>query len=183
MPRGSIGYTLSHPAQASNASMFLFKPLRLSSSTTGETEMTTIANASASSKAVFGYQVPVGETAIISRVIFDIVDSSVDPDDFGGITNGLTNGLKIMCVDGSDNTIIDFLDGMTILRNHQFSWLAGNDVGHIESATDDHLPVRWTLEKAGSTLRLRENEKFIVEVRDALSAITSMQVFINGIIV
>ena len=176
MPRCPIGYTLSHPAQASNASRFLFKPLRLDSLTTGETEMTTIANASASSKAVFGFQVPVRETAIISRVIFDIVDSMVEPGDFGGINNGLANGLKIMCVDGSDNTIIDFLDGMTIKRNHQFSWLAGNDVAHVESTKDDHLPVRWTLEKAGTTMRLKENEKFIIEVRDNLSAITSMQV-------
>ena len=181
MPRGPVGYSLSHPAKASNASMFLYKALRRDSSTTGSVELTDIANASTSSKAEYGYQVPENTTAIISRVIFDILDASVNPDDFGGIMNGLSNGLKIMCTDSSNNTIIDFLDGLTIQRNHQFSWLAGNDVAHVESMTDDHLPVRWTLEKAGTTMRLNKNEKFIIEVRDNLSAITSFRVFINGI--
>jgi len=182
MPRNTyVGYSLSRDAMAANAATFIFKALRRDSTDTGSVELTDIANAPASSKAEYGYQVPIGETTLVNRVIFDIVDSSVDPGDFGGVNNGLANGIKIMVVDSSNNTLCDFLDGDTIRRNHQFCWLAGNDVDHVESAKDDHLPIRWTLGKAGSLVRLNETEKFIIEVRDNLSMITSMRVFINGL--
>ena len=122
------------------------------------------------------------DTVIIVRVIFNMVDNGMQPTTFGGIQAGIAGGLEVTQQDTEGNVLLDFLDGVPIRRNADFSRLAGRDAEIQRSPGADHLAVRWTIgaHGTGEPLRLWRGQRFVVAVRDNLSSLDSFRVVIQG---
>jgi hypothetical protein len=106
------------------------------------------------------FEVVATQRIYVQRVNFEIVDGSITPTKFAGLT-ALTNGVLVRIVDSDDNVLKDFLDGETIKQNSDWSLLAGSDVPITAAAGDDELPIRWTVSKGtGDALELSDGEKF-----------------------
>ena len=145
---------------------------------TAEYDMNTDSDATAS---IFQYIVPVGQTHLIQRINFQLVDASVGALDFGGINGGLTNGLSIGAHNKETGLMIDFLDGMKIKFNTDFSLLAGADIQITELTGEDQLPIRWTIAKAGAPFRLQAQESLRITINDDLSPLDIFRAMVQGV--
>ncbi len=130
----------------------------------------------------FFYAPPPGKIALISRLIWDVVDGSMQVGRFGGL-GALSNGLKVELLDHNDNVILDFLAGMTIKTNYEWSHLAGSDALIQLAAGDDEMHVRWSIFKTGAHLYLPPNRKIAMTVQDALAGLTHFESVVQGILV
>ncbi len=131
----------------------------------------------------FSYTPPSGKIALVSRVLFDIIDGAMQVDKFGGLA-ALSNGVKVEILDGQDDSVIlDFLDGSTIKSNFDFSHVAGVDAFVEPTAGDDELLVRWSISKTGVHLYLPLTRKFAVTIQDNLTGIAHFDATIQGILV
>lgn len=119
----------------------------------------------------------------IFRVNMVILDAGPAASEFGGIANGLTNGLVIRIVDSQGNILIDFFDGQTIRNNSDFGLLAGPDWPIVTGAGTDAVSVRWTIAKAGDSVVLNKGDRFEIVVQDDLTPLDSFRVQVQGIFV
>ena len=116
------------------------------------------------------------------RVNIDISDGAILADGFGGRA-ALTNGLTLKYHDSDDSVLLDFLDGLVLKENHEWSHLAGVDVDRDTQVgnTDDSLIVRWTIAKAGAPLKMVSGQYLRVTVQDDLSDLTHYEMNIQGV--
>ncbi len=121
----------------------------------------------------FCYAAEDGELIALERVMVLIVDAAVKIDKFGGLT-ALDNGLLIEARDAQGQRTLDFGDGDAIKTNSDWVLLAGTDVNIQTGVGVDMCAVRWTVGKTGTSMRMKPGEKFVVTVRDNLSALTEM---------
>lgn len=155
---------------------------------TGSAEMAVSAGAADSgsvgtlSAVGFTYTCPTGCYTAVERVNMIGYEPGISPNEFLGLTS-LTTGIKIGIYDSTNTRILDFLGGRTIVRHHDFSLLAGIDSEAVNTtpANDDAWHSRWTIAKAGDSLRLYPGEQFMVLIRDDISALTSFQMMLQGI--
>ena len=119
----------------------------------------------------------------IFRVNMVILDAGPAASEFGGIPNGLTNGLLIRVMDSQGNILLDFLDGLTIRNNSDFGLLAGPDWPIVTGAGTDAVSVRWTIAKAGDSVVLNKGDRFEVVVQDDLTSLDSFRIQVQGIFV
>jgi hypothetical protein len=124
---------------------------------------------------------PAGKkNAWIHRLNFELVDGSISPNSFGGIT-ALTNGCRMIVVDPDGTEQLDFLDGRTIKNNSHWALLAGSDMKSVFAAGDDSLPIRWTLSKGlGEPLELPTGWRLRFAIQDALTGITQFSGMAQG---
>ena len=121
------------------------------------------------------------ESCGLYRVTASLVNSGLRPTRFGGLTE-LVNGITIKLVDSVGATILDFLDGVSIKKDADWTFLTGVDGIIIASAGDDHLSIRWTISKGiGDILRLTTGEKIRITVNDNLTSITEFRAFAQGV--
>lgn len=133
---------------------------------------------------VFEYQVPAGRTFKLVRINFVIVDGSISPGDFGGISGALTNGCLFQIIDDDGATeVLDFTGGVPIATNADFGGLAGADIIITELAGDDLLPIRFTIEKAGAQMRLTAGQRVRWTNQDDVSTITKFRAMVQGVLV
>jgi hypothetical protein len=143
-------------------------------------------SASSDTSKTFEYTVPAGKNFYLQRVNFVIVDGSITPAKFGGLS-ALTNGLKIQVLSSAGAEVIDFTDGQNIKTNSDFALLAGVDSIIRPAAGDDMFPVRWTIDKAGDLKAEKGNfimgplSVFRITVQDDLSGITLFKAMIQGV--
>ena len=118
----------------------------------------------------------------LSRFTMFLLDGSVNPGDFGGISGALTNGCKLEIIDTDGSTVLlDFNNGETIKQNVDFIMLAGVDAQPSTYTGDDLLAVRFTVSRAGSMLRLRKNQIVRFTIQDDLSGITLFRIMVQGV--
>lgn len=130
----------------------------------------------------FEYACPEDSLVFFRRCCLTIVDSSITPTKFGGIS-ALTNGLLMQVIDSDTTTVLlDFTLDIQIKKNLDFSLFAGTDAPVTAVAGDDVMEVRWTIGKTGAPLLLTEGQIFRVTVRDNLSAITEFRWMMQGLI-
>lgn len=131
---------------------------------------------------VFEYQVPAGKTFKHERINFEIVDGSIAPNSFGGVAGPLTNGCLFEIIDDDGSTqLLDFTGGLPIARNADFSLLAGVDTVITPAAGDDHLPIRFTVAKAGAPMLLTVGQRIRWTNRDDISGITVFRAMVQGV--
>lgn len=164
-------------SQSGKPGEFLFKCLRLNSIATETVSMNTAIVSGSTHE--FGYKVPAGQHATITRVIFNLVNGNIRPTNFGGVAS-LTTGILVEAWSSGNTVIQDFLDSTTIKQNHEFDRLASIDVVTLDAAGDDHLPIRWTIAKSGRALSLVSGQKLVVTVQDSLDGMTAFGAVVQG---
>ena len=138
---------------------------------------TQIGGASTTATSTFAFNP--GRTCMIERVNVPVVDGSMTPDKFAGLS-ALTNGLLIRVCDAAGVEQIDYTDGEGIKTNSDWGILAGSDNTIVVAAGTGGMVVRWTIAKSGSPLLLPANHEFQVIRRDNLVGITSMKAMVQG---
>ena len=133
---------------------------------------------------LYKYTVPANKMVLITKVIFSIVDATIDPLDFGGIS-ALTNGLLFKVHDSDDVVLLDFLDGRPIKTNADFDDLVGTDVEiHFGAgAAEDLLTVQLDLDEFGALMSLTVGQYIQVTVQDNIAALTEFHVTLHGLII
>ena len=130
----------------------------------------------------FKYTCPVGKVVLVSRLHFHILDSNVDPNDFGGIAGGIATGLILGAFDSDDSQILDFLDGDTIKKNTHFDHIAGTDANVKTGTGLDALAVRFSVHKSGASMRLTAGQYIQMTVQDDLTTLNEFTTLIQGLI-
>lgn len=120
----------------------------------------------------------------ITRILFSIRDNGASgPDEFGAITNGITNGITLKTLDSGDVVTHDFLDGETIKTNGGFAEFS-YDVENLGRGLsgDDIYAVRWTFGAAGEPLTFEpgSGQRLAIEVSDDLSSLVWFRVLVQG---
>lgn len=170
--------TLSSKA---NPNEFVYAFLKLASGPTGTGGLNyNMDTASDSTPSVFEWEVPAGRTFTFVRINFVIIDASMSPGDFGGISGPLTNGCLFEIIDENGSQILDFTDGVPIATNADFTPLAGSDTEITELVGDDLLPIRFTIAKAGEPMTLIAGQKIRWTNRDDVSGLTKFRAMIQG---
>lgn len=138
-----------------------------------------------SSVVKFKYTCPANKMVLLNRVMFHMVDGTIDPADFGGISGALTNGLLFKVYNSSDVAILDFLGGGALTDNGRMSHIAGSDVviHYGAGAAEDSLLIRFTISKAGAIMILNPGDYIQIDVRDDLTPLTQFHVIIQGLII
>lgn len=132
---------------------------------------------------VFEYIVPNGKNIWLRRLTIAAHNSGMNPDNFFGLV-ALANGLVIEVLDNQDNQLKDFTNSEPIKILMHLSNLAGNDAGNTIDrlgAADDGAAIRWTFEKAGEPIFMREGYKFRITVNDNITGISFLRMMVQGI--
>lgn len=175
----------THSAPKSPAD-FIYQYLQRTSGPAGTNayDMNTNSGTGSPAPSVFEYQVPANRTFKLVRINFIIVDGSINPGDFGGISGALTNGCLFQIIDDDGSTeALDFTGGVPIATNADFGPLAGVDIPISELVGDDQLPIRFTIAKAGAMMRLTAGQRVRWTNRDNVSAITKFRAMVQGVLV
>lgn len=139
---------------------------------------------SSGTPSVFEYKIPAGVTVDLARLNFIITGwGAIHPNNFAGIEGGLAKGCLLQIVDTDGTTVLlDFSDGVPIATNDHFAKLAGVDSVAIDVGNgDDWLPIRFTVQKAGKTMRLTEGQRVRWTNRDDLKSVTRIQIMAQGV--
>jgi hypothetical protein len=132
---------------------------------------------------VFEYVVPAGKHAWLHRINTEGHNGSITRDNFLGIA-ALTNGILFQVLDDQDNILIDFTDGEGIKITTEFSALSGVDTQiDTRGGGEDGIAIRWTFDRAGEPIFMKEGYKFRLIVRDNLTGISQLRMMLQGIIV
>ena len=124
--------------------------------------------------AFFEYISPDSRRSIITRVHPLYFCQNPKPDKFAGLGSGpLANGLKVEVVDENGETLKDYLDGESIRRDSDWNLLAGIDQVTDYTGPIQRVAIRWTIEKSGHSLWLRQKCRFRITIQDDLSGMAS----------
>lgn len=126
---------------------------------------------------------PDGQTYHIYRMIVHIEDDTgMQVQDYGNITNGISNGVSVLVEDPDSTEILDLTDGLPITTNGEWtrvcydvdvkSWGSGNEV----------LSARWTFAASGSPIVLPSNWSLIVRLNDDFSTLLDHTFKVQGLI-
>ncbi len=133
----------------------------------------------------FDYIVPVITTFKFARINFVLTDNApgtLEPEDFAGIVGGLPNGCLFQIVDSDGVAILQEFDtaDVPIKTNDDFTPLAGVDAQVTSRGSNDQLPIRFSVFKAGAAMKL--TAKMIIRWinRDDLSSIIKFRAMVQG---
>lgn len=134
----------------------------------------------------FDYLVPAGtqyKTFMLSRFNFEMTDTAMRWDQFGGLGGALANGLLFQIIDNNNNLRQDFdTTRRPVQTNADFATLAGIDAPLTAAAGPDALPVRFSVFKAGRSMTLFPNWIVRVVVQDNLAGLDVFRGMIQGIL-
>ncbi len=133
-----------------------------------------------SSVVTFSYTVPSGRVAFLTQLNIHIADGSVDPHQFGGLTE-LTNGCLFRVMGSDGTTILQGFGDEAVNTNGDFGELAGSSVVIATGAGDDTVNAQWNFIRDGSVV-LQADESFAAEVRDNLGALSEFECIIVGVL-
>lgn len=131
---------------------------------------------------VYEYEVEADKVFSFRRINFVLVDAAITPIKFGGIA-ALPTGSTLQIIDADGAELLDFMDGIRIKTNADFVGMAGADVMiNAVGGTDDQLPIRFTIAKAGRMIKLTEGQRIRWTNWDNLTGLTKFRTMIQGII-
>jgi len=139
-------------------------------------------NSSIGTPSVFEFEIPINRILLCSRFNIVLVDNGITPGNFGGINGGLSNGclFQIIASDGSTE-LLDLTGGVPIKTNADFAMLAGIDAPITTLPGADMLPIRYSVFKAGSTMKLTTGQRIRWTNRDDLGGIGGFRIMMQGI--
>jgi hypothetical protein len=169
-------------SSSTSANDFIYKNLLLTSGPQSATGNDYDINTnSAVTPSVFEYEVPAFTTIDFSRCNIFMTDGNIGPNGFAGLA-ALSNGCLFEIIDSDGTTVLlDFLDGVPLTTNDQFTKLAGVDTVATFAAGDDFFPIRFTMARAGKKMRLTAGQRIRWTNQDNLSAITRFQFMVQGV--
>lgn len=137
------------------------------------------------SQTQFDYIVPVITTFKFARINFVLTDNApgvLEPEDFAGIVGGLLNGCLFQIVDSDGVAILQEFDtaDVPIRTNDDFTPLAGVDAQVTARGSNDQLPIRFSIFKAGAAMRLTARMIIRWINRDDLSSIIKFRAMVQG---
>lgn len=120
----------------------------------------------------------------IERALIRVADNTaaLEPQDFGAISGSLTNGCQF-CIERDGVAILDFMDGLYIKNNSDWSRLAHDNGDPFPGAgTISALSCRFSFFKAGQPMLIRASLKdsIVMIIRDDLSSLLDFSVQIQG---
>ncbi len=119
--------------------------------------------------------------ARIHRMIVFIGDTGTVGVDKYGALSALTNGIKVE--HKRDGVIVrDLLDGVPVKQNMDWQRYCFDVVILDKGATGNagFVSARWTFAKSGYPIRLIQNDRFCVTIRDDLSGLTDHYFSLQG---
>lgn len=133
----------------------------------------------------FDYIVPAITTFKFARINFVLTDNApgtLEPEDFAGIVGGLPNGCLFQIIDGNGTTILQEFDtaDVPIRTNDDFTPLAGVDAQVTARGSNDQLPIRLSIFKAGAAMKLTARMIIRWINRDDLSSIIKFRAMVQG---
>lgn len=164
-----------------DADRFVFRAL----DATGDGTGATTANGDYSLSAQdFKITAPSAYRYEVERLIVSVYDTAgMQAQEYGNLGAELTNGIEILVLNASDETILDVTDGRPIVRNSDWgarcydvdvkSWGSGNEM----------LVARWTLAKAGAGLLLKQGQSLAVRLNDNFTGLIGHTFEVQGLIV
>lgn len=145
-------------------------------------ELNTNSNLTVTGTSTFEYEVPTGSVFGLTRFNIIFLDGGIRPNRFGGV-GALTNGCLFRIIDTDGTTLLkDFTNNVPLKRNVEWAALAGVDTIILDAAGDDMLPIRFTVTKAGSSMKMVTGQKIRWVNRDDLSGITTFRIMVQGTI-
>jgi hypothetical protein len=119
----------------------------------------------------------------LARMIVLIRDAATfDAQDYGSISGGLTNGIRMWLEDDSGTVVRDLTDPLQNVMNN-VDWAGQCYDGNPQNfgAGDDFYPVRWTFEKAGAPLRLPDDWKIRIILSDSFTGLVAHRFLFQGL--
>ena len=124
---------------------------------------------------------PSDEHWYLARMIVSIVDTGSHDSGKYGNNITLSNGITVALKNSSDVTINDITDGVPIMKNSDWGRLAGVDVNPMSwGSGDDQTIVRFTFEKSGEPLELKDGNYLAVTLNDDLSGLVEHYFMVHG---
>ena len=122
-----------------------------------------------------------GEILRITRLLVHIEDLNAwQAEHYGNLAAALTVGITVN-VEDADGNIINNLTEVTVKNNADWGRYC-YDVSYVAfGAGNDFLQARWTFEKAGSPLRLKVGEKFVLTLNDDFDGLDAHSFVVQGI--
>jgi hypothetical protein len=119
----------------------------------------------------FGYTVLPLVRAELFRLNVIVMGPTVNPDSFGGIVDGIANGLAIATYDAAGALLHSFTKDFTIQLNADWGLLSGVDSTRdtVSGVKPDLWGVRWTFKNSGYLVELKAGEEFRITVSDDLT--------------
>ena len=129
----------------------------------------------------FKYTVPAGKYIEAERLNLIIEDGSIDPAQFGGLSE-ITNGVAFQAFNSGDAEMIDYCDGFPIKTNMEWGLLVGVDsvAYYGVGAALDGLLIRFSLYKGSEATRLDAGEYLQMTISDALAGIDKFHAMVQG---
>lgn len=128
---------------------------------------------------LFCYTVPFGFSFYVDRLhVVIIADKKMDGGDFGGIANGLDEGINIFLTDPTGTQIKNLLDGETIKRNADWGQYSG---GSMETLWETGFVIDWDFSSSiGRPIRLSNRLSFCMLIRDDLTSLIRLRSTVQG---
>lgn len=123
-----------------------------------------------------------GEKLVVARLIVEIEDttgSSVD--DYGNITNGLSNGIELKHYNANDVVISDLTSGVPVTNNG--SWAGHSYDGRLVTwgAGNELILTRWSFFNSGVPgIFLWPGDYLAIEMNDDLQGLISHRFLVQG---
>jgi hypothetical protein len=129
----------------------------------------------------FYIEAQAGEILRVARMIVHIEDAITwNAAEYGNLGAALTNGVSVTVEDTDGNTINTLTD-ITVKSNADWGRYCFDNAYVAYGAGNDFLSARWTFDKAGSPIRLKLGEKFVVTVNDDLDGLDAHTFVVQGI--
>ena len=128
----------------------------------------------------FFYTCPTGNPylqAQIDVVNIVIVDTTIFPNNFGAIANGIANGVEIDYVDKEGIVLKSFTEENPIRRNLDWGIIVSGGVD-FSGGGSGALAVNWTI--TGKTLILGPGQSLRFRIQDDLSSLDDFIVMVHG---
>lgn len=129
---------------------------------------------------VFRYTAPYEQTSIITLALFELVADAFDDMAVFAGGSALTNGLLIQAFDRDGTLLYDPLNGDPVVKDADWTDLAGIGVNTTKNTGDDLLAVAWDLTRTGAAMKLTQGQTLRVTVQDDLSDLTQIHVTVQG---
>lgn len=130
-----------------------------------------------------------GESLALHHVTFNMLGEGMFlPNFFGASTGVLTTGIKVEAYSTDLTTVLcDFLNGETVAKNSDFSWLTGVD-NLLTPATSafavSHKSVDWHPDENGAPVLISQGGELRVTIQDDISSssqLTEFRVMVQGV--
>lgn len=123
---------------------------------------------------------PVNNTFDIFRLLVQIADTGPIDAGFYGNNIVLTNGIRLLLLDNTGTIITDYVDTMPIITNANWARFAFDAKKTDFGAGQNYIDIRWTFQRGGRPLRLR-NQSLAVRLNDDFTSLTSHTFLMQGL--